>query len=166
MARPDLAERNRSNATHGHTRDHRPTRTWTTWNAMMGRANRNTGKDAPAYFGRGIRVCARWLSFENFLADMGERPNGMTIERKDVDGNYEPSNCRWATPREQANNRRSSRPITAFGRTQNIKEWALEFGVSHQVIHHRLNAGWLTEIAVSAPVHAHNRWHMAAKETA
>lgn len=59
------------------------------------------------YFDRGIRVCERWLTFANFLADMGERPVGQTLDRIDVNGNYEPGNCRWATSKEQGSNKRT-----------------------------------------------------------
>lgn len=116
------------NRTHGMSR----TRTSKSWEGMRQRCNNSNNADFPRYGGRGIRVCERWdESFDNFFADMGECPAGMSIERIDNDGNYEPGNCRWASKREQASNRRTSRFVTAHGMTLTIKEWATLLGLAY-----------------------------------
>lgn len=107
------------------------------------------------YGGRGIAVCDRWLGkggFEKFLEDMGRQPGPeYTIERIDNDGSYEPSNCRWATRKEQGRNRRTNRLVTAFGEELCIVEWSERFGVHTRVITDRIDRGWEAERAVSQP---------------
>ena len=111
---PALAEWNRRNTSvlntrHGHVRVGRRTPTYSSWAGMVSRCT-NPNQPGWKYYGaRGITVCDRWRTFDNFLADMGERPDGKTLDRKDNDGNYEPGNCQWATPTEQVRNRRSGR---------------------------------------------------------
>ena len=89
---------------HGASRGNDPT--YTTWEHMRRRCNNERGRKYPLYGGRGIRVCERWNDYRAFLADMGPRPHGTTIDRIDSDGHYEPNNCRWATPGMQTRNRR------------------------------------------------------------
>lgn len=124
--------------THGRSR----TKTWNVWTQLRRRCREKEG-----YADRGITVCERWSSFENFLADMGECPPGLTIERKDNDGAYEPGNCVWGTPKQQANNRRSSRLVTHDGRTQSVTAWAEELGIKRITLQWRIGQGWPAERA-------------------
>ena len=125
--------------------------TFICWQSMHWRCTNEKRKDFAIYGGRGISICDRWMSFENFLSDMGMRPEGMSLDRKNTNGNYEPSNCRWATPVEQARNRRSNRIIDANGESLPLCEWAERLGVDDGVISARIKDGWNPDIAVTEP---------------
>lgn len=104
------------------------------------------------YGGRGICVDPRWEDFSNFYADMGQRPNGGSIERIDNSGPYSKENCKWASNKEQHNNKRTNRLLTAFGRTQTVAQWSAEFGIPWTTIRSRIERyNWPVESAVSAP---------------
>jgi hypothetical protein len=111
------------------------------------------------YGGRGIRVCERWAdSFENFLADMGLCPDGMTLDRKDTNGNYEPDNCRWATRKEQQRNISQNRILVFRGESKTMAEWAEISGLSYKLVNRRINdAKWPVERALTEPVHTNCR---------
>ena len=145
--RPDLAERNRLNARHGMTR----TTVHNVWCGMRDRCFKPEGKDYQNYGGRGITVCERWLTFENFLEDMGIPPKGHSIDRIDNDGNYEPGNCRWAPIVVQARNRRTNVLITAFGKTKTVAEWSEVCGLERKTLEYRIRVGWDAERAISTP---------------
>ena len=125
------------------------TEVYTVWSSMLARCRTKTHEAYKDYGGRGIAVCSRWLEFENFLADMGERPKGLSIERIDNDGNYEPSNCKWATRKEQGINQRSNHNITYNGQTHCVSEWARILGISRVTLSSRLRRGWPVKRALN-----------------
>src|ERR1017187_5851201 len=104
-------EMSRSRATvHGHTSGGKPySPEFNSWQSMFNRTRATAGANFECYGARGITICERWMKFENFLSDMGQRPHGTTLDRINNDGNYEPGNCRWATAYEQTHNRRLSK---------------------------------------------------------
>ena len=125
--------------------------TYVTWQNMIQRCTDPNTACFPRYGGRGISVCERWADFQRFLDDIGERPAGASIERIDNAKGYEPGNCRWATPKEQARNRRSTRLLTHAGRTQPVAAWAEEYGLPGTVLGKRLDRGWRIEDALALP---------------
>lgn len=127
--------------------------TYNTWSQLLDRCRNPNNKGWKNYGGRGIAVCERWHTFANFLADMGHRPSPeLTIERIDNNGNYEPSNCRWATRNDQMRNRRTSRPLLTFrDRTMSIVDWAAITGLNYYMIHSRLRLGWSVEQTLTTP---------------
>jgi hypothetical protein len=136
------------NSTHGLT----DTAEYTAWAHMLGRCYRPTDEHYDRYGGRGITVCERWHSFENFYADMGPKPSPLhEIDRIDNDGNYEPGNVRWATKQQQSRNRSTNRIIEFGGRKLTLIEWSEISGVNRKTISDRLDAGWPTEKALTQP---------------
>jgi hypothetical protein len=123
---------------HGHAA--RRSGEYHSWSGMISRCNNKNDDRYEEYGGRGIRVCMRWYSFANFLADMGPRGEGLTLDRIDVDGHYEPGNCRWATAQEQANNKRNVRELN--GERKTVEAWARVYGQPPARVRSRLSRGW------------------------
>jgi hypothetical protein len=139
------------NRTHGHTTGYAGSGTYNSWMAMRARCNNPKALNYVNYGGRGIKVCERWATFENFLADMGERPSGMTLDRyPDKNGNYEPGNCRWATQEQQQRNRRDNMNIEIDGVTKTLTEWSEHCGVESRLVSVRIRKlGWSPKRALN-----------------
>jgi hypothetical protein len=142
---------------HGHSgyalKGVKPSPTYTAWRSMRVRCTEPTVRSYQRYGGRGITVCDRWLKFENFLADMGERPSSEhSLDRIDNDGPYDPANCRWATRIEQATNRAVVRRLEYRGKIYSLAALARFARSSEEVLRSRLKAGWTIAQAVETPV--------------
>ena len=143
---------------HGHTTNRTQSKTYNTYQCMVGRCHRITNPKYPSYGMKGIFVCARWReSFANFLADMGERPPDTTIDRIDGSRGYDPLNCRWATSVQQQANIRTNINIAFEGRLMNISAWARELGLDVGSISWRLRRGWTVEQAFTITPRRGNR---------
>lgn len=128
------------------------TPTYKIWQGMKKRCYDTNCKSYGTYGGRGISVCSEWLdSFENFYADMGKRPSGKSIERRNSDGNYDPSNCVWATRSEQNRNRSINRYVEVSGRRMCLTEACEIYGLRLSIVLHRLKRGWELTRALETP---------------
>lgn len=134
--------------THGKSKSY----TYKSWVAMKTRCLNFMDARFPHYGGKGVKICERWVdSFENFYADMGERPYGTTIDRIDSRGNYEPSNCRWATPMEQTLNRSETVWVDYKGERMCFTHLCKKYGVSRAMIKGRLKKGMTLDEAIEMP---------------
>lgn len=152
MAKPNSTKRG-GPTTHGCTANGITTPEYRLWYGMKDRCYNRKAKKFKHYGGRGIRVCDRWKnSFANFLEDMGQRPAGLTLDRRRTNGDYEPGNCRWATKKEQQRNKRNNRVVLFRGRRLCLAAWAEEFNICRKVVCARLSIGWTMERALTTPV--------------
>ena len=143
---------NKNAEKHGlsHTRLHR------IWHSMYCRCNYKSTNGYKNYGGRGITVCNEWIGIEGFVrfynwAIENGYKDGLTLDRINLNGNYEPSNCKWSTPKEQSNHRRNSRYITFNNETKTAKQWCDLYKISQTTFNDRLNRGWIIEQALTIP---------------
>ncbi len=137
---------------HGHTTHDGSSPTYKSWHMMKQRCTNPTNKQYKDYGGRGIKVCKKWFSFTGFLADMGVRPEGTSLERLDNNKGYNAKNCVWATKKAQQRNRRTNRWLTLGSETKLLSEWAEQLGVPPHTISSRIDVyGWPIEIALTKP---------------
>ena len=120
------------------------------WANMLDRCIDPSDRNYGNYGGRGIAVCHRWMDFACFLIDMGPRPAGMSLDRINNDGNYEPGNCRWASKETQVNNTRQNVFVECGGKRLTVSQWAKELGINRQTMQNRLSRGWSLERATTA----------------
>lgn len=140
--------REKGRRTHGKTHS----RVYGIWQNMIQRCRNPKATKWAIYGGRGISVCERWRTFENFYEDMGDPPVGTSLDRIDSDGDYQKSNCRWATTDIQTRNKRDSRIIEFNGRKQNLVDWGIELEIDPNTLYTRLIRGWTIERAFTTPV--------------
>lgn len=131
------------NSSHGLSK----TREFTIWMNMKARCTNSKNNSFHRYGGRGIKICDRWMLFENFISDMG-LSNGLTLDRIDVDKDYSPENCRWATIKEQANNTRKNVYVNINGKRETLKQACERLNLNYKTVHMRISRGQTPELAI------------------
>jgi hypothetical protein len=121
------------------------------WVSMRARCSNPKNRSYTDYGGRGITVDPAWADFQVFYADMGDPPDGGTLERADNDGPYSKANCRWATRAEQSRNKRNNRYLEYNGERRIVADWATHLGLPHRLLRVRLNRGWSAERTLATP---------------
>lgn len=148
-----------TNTTHGMSNSTE----YNAWRSMIKRCTIPSNKAYAHYGGRGISVCDRWLSFENFISDMGKKPDGTSLDRIDNNGNYCPENCRWATYKTQSNNKRTNRLIEYMNRIQTLSQWCDELGLIYGRVQQRLDKGASLCDAFTKPFRRYSRKRVAVE---
>lgn len=133
-----------------------PTPEYAVWSLMRDRCNNNRNRSYSYYGGRGISVDKSWDDFTVFLADMGPRPDGATIDRIDTNKGYAPDNCRWATRKEQSRNRNYCIRVNWNGSDRYLWDLADEYGINIQTVHQRLHRKWTLERTLTQPLRRRN----------
>lgn len=125
------------------------TKLYRTWASMKDRCTNKRSKEYKSYGGRGIELCKRWMGFDNFYRDMGERPDGLSLDRIDNNKGYSPSNCRWATASQQSRNTSRNINLTHMGKTMCLSDWSKYVGITKASLRKRLLSGKTVEMALS-----------------
>jgi hypothetical protein len=128
------------------------TRAYMSWFEMHRRCRAKSGKHLKDYVNRKIAVCERWAKFAHFFADMGERPKGYVLDRKNNSRGYYRRNCRWVSPKESSRNTRRNRLLTLNGRTLCVSAWSEELNISISTIRTRLRKGQSVRLALTTPI--------------
>ncbi len=140
------------NYKHGHANSKGTSSTYNSWASMIQRCTNLNCPAYPNWGGKGITVYEPWMKFENFLADMGEKPPGTEIDRIDPRGNYEPGNVEWNTHEEGSSHRTSNVFLTFRGEKKTVAQWARKLGMAMRTLWARLDYGWTVEEAFTTPI--------------
>jgi hypothetical protein len=142
---------------HGHARRGKQSKIYITWTHIINRCTNKNSSDYKDYGGRGIKVCKRWMKFENFYKDVGDPPIGKSLDRINNNKGYFPCNWRWSTNKEQARNRRNNHVLTMNGKTASLAEWEEITGIKQSIINRRLKRGWSVKNALTILINKGNK---------